>query len=105
MKAGNMAPLSPDDSDQLVDAVKKSWPFVAIAVLGGLSSLLEARPRSVWYAVGELVVSGVAGLLGALCMYGHDFSPYEAGAICGVLGKMGHGAFKLLERAVTLKRG
>lgn len=81
--------LSPEDSQHVVDSVALSWPYVALALLGGLARACRFGVHSVKQFIGGLLCSGVSGLLCILALYDQDVPPLFAGAIVGMVGYSG----------------
>ena len=63
--------LSPEDSQHVVDSVALSWPYVGLALLGGLARACRFGVHSVKQFIGGLLCSGVSGLLCILALSLH----------------------------------
>lgn len=50
--------LSPEDSQHVVDSVALSWPYVGLALLGGLARACRFGVHSVKQFIGGLLCSG-----------------------------------------------
>lgn len=76
--------LSPEDSQHVVDSVALSWPYVGLALLGGLARACRFGVHSVKQFIGGLLCSGVSGLLCILALYDQLlFFVYMAGSQWG----------------------
>ena len=58
-----MTPLSPEDSHHVIDATAYSWPYIGIALLGGVARAARFGVRSVRQFLCGLLCSGISGLL------------------------------------------
>ena len=76
-----MTPLSPEDSHHVIDATAYSWPYIGIALLGGVARAARFGVRS--------VRQFLCGLLCILTLYGQDIPAPMAGAIVGMVGYSG----------------
>ena len=84
-----MTPLSPEDSHHVIDATAYSWPYIGIALLGGVARAARFGVRSVRQFLCGLLCSGISGLLCILALYGQDIPAPMAGAIVGMVGYSG----------------
>ena len=53
-----MTPLSPEDSHHVIDATAYSWPYIGIALLGGVARAARFGVRSVRQFLCGLLCSG-----------------------------------------------
>ena len=80
--------LSPEDSQHVVDSVALSWPYVGLALLGGLARACRFGVHSVKQFIGGLLCSGISGLLCILALYDQDVPPLPSRGIgrCSMAG-------------------
>lgn len=84
-----MTPLSPEDSHHVIDVTAYSWPYIGIALLGGVARAARFGVHSVRQFLCGLLCSGISGLLCILALYGQDIPAPMAGAIVGMVGYSG----------------
>lgn len=84
-----MTPLSPEDSHHVIDAAACSWPYIGVALLGGVLRAARFGVRSMRQFLCGLLCSGISGLLCILALYGQDIPEPMAGAIVGMVGYSG----------------
>lgn len=90
--------------------VTYAWVF-ALSISGGIVSFIrkisrgETRPFNVVEFVGEIVASGLVGVITFWLCEGTSISPLITAALVGISGHMGSRALFLLEEVLKRKYG